>query len=327
MRFRNLLLPLIRLCQFSGLCPISVYGSKAISPLLNKRKRFATLTAAIFVVQMLMCIYTFSDSGSFIDWSRSKMFSYTNLFVFFTVRLHVAVVLIESYVKRTIQCELLEKFDEIDEIFSEKLKLKSNDDQLRRRFRQFLIVWIVKLVVINLIVLLIGISTTNWRIINVFALTFAPLYTNTLFYAQLKVYLDVVKYNIETINDCLAKLRDASPNWIWLDRKPVPATETMDVPQQLIYLRICYSKTWEASVLINQCVRWSLLLGFNNEFVFSIVNLYSILYIALKLPFAMNSTRLLLRVSWTGLNVSHFIMLSMICEQILEQVSYATRYL
>lgn len=49
MRFRRVLSPLVRLCQYSGLCPISVYGSETNSVLSNKRKCFATLTAVICV--------------------------------------------------------------------------------------------------------------------------------------------------------------------------------------------------------------------------------------------------------------------------------------
>lgn len=326
MRFRRVLFPLVRVCQYSGLCPISVYGSDTNSALSNKRKRFATLTAAICVVQLLLCIYTFTHTNNIFDSSRSRMFVYTNMYVTFTMRVHAIIVLVESFVKRSIQLELFEKIDEIETIFIEKLNRKSNDERLRRRFRHFVIVWIVKFVVFNLIILLAGILTSEWRIVNALAITCAPLYISTLFYAQLMVYLDVVKYNIESINDCLAKLRDAPRfHWTRWNSQPLPATEMIDVPQQLVYLRICYSKTWEASILINSCVRCSLLLGINNDFVFSVANLYSILYLVFKLPFAMTYWRLLVRAMWAGLNVSHVWILSMICEQILEQVSIATR--
>lgn len=324
MRFRGVLIPLVRLCQCSGVCPISVYGSQrnASSAPLNKKKRFATLTAFICIVQLLSCIHAFMHTEYFVNWSRSKIFIYTNLYLSVTIRVHAGVVLIESYVKRSIQLKLLEKFDEIEIIFKEKFKIKTNGDRLRRRFRQPIIGWAAKFLVLLSMVLVGVFMAHSYRLLIGIAMTLPPLYISTLFYVQLMVYLDVLKYNIETINDRLVKLGDSPrSHWTRLNRQPVPATEMMDVPQQLIYLRICYSKTWEASVLINRCARWSLLLGINNDFVSSIANCYWILYLLFELSFATSVSNLLLRAAWIGINVSHFLELSIICEQILEQVS------
>lgn len=155
--------------------------------------------------------------------------------------------------------------------------------------------------------------------------TIVQLYISTLFYVQLLEYLDVVKYNIESINDCLAKLRGPLRfYWIHCNPQPVPATHLMDDPHRLIYLRICYSKTWEASVLINRCARWSLLPGIHEDFVFSVANFYWILYLLFELSSATSVSILLVRVAWAGFSVSNFLELSMICEQISEQVSIAT---
>lgn len=319
MRFRKVLLPLIRLCQCSGLCPLSVYGSRTNSALGSKKTRFATLTAVICIAQLMLCIHTFAHSDNFADSSHTNVLVYTNLIVALTVRVHAAVVLVESYVKRSIQLELLEKFDEIAALFKQKLKTTSNDGRLRRRFRQYIIVWIMKLVLLDSTLFLGAILTFNFKILYSLAVTWAPLYSSTLFYVRLMVYLDVVRYNIESINDCLAKLRDPSPDWIRLDRQPVAATETDDISQQLIYLRICYFKTWEASLLINRSVRWSLLIGINNEFVLFVVNSYWLFF----LLFQISSTTwisLLLIILWIGFNIPHVVELSMICEQILEQV-------
>lgn len=319
MRFRKVLFPLIRLCQCSGLCPLSVYGSGTNSTLGSKKTRFAILTAAICIAQLLICIHTFANSGNLADPSHTSVLVYTNLIVALSVRVHAVVVLVESYVKRSIQLELLEKIDEIDTIFNEKLKTKSNDDRLRRRFRQFIIIWIVRLGVFESIVLLGGIFTYNWPLLYSVMTTFPPLYIGSLFYVRLMVYLDVVRYNIETINGCLAKLRESSLNWIWLDRQPVSETETDDIWQQLIYLRICYFKTWEASALINRSVRWSLLIGVNNEFLLLVVNSYWLFFLLFQNS-AATRISLLLIVLWIGFNMPHLLELSMICERILEQV-------
>lgn len=96
-----------------------------------------------------------------------------------TIRVHAGVVLIESYLKRSIQLELLEKFDEIDKIFNEKLKIKTNNDRLRRRFRQSIIFCTAKCFLLLSTVLLGAFLVHSYRLLIAFAMAWAPLYNCT----------------------------------------------------------------------------------------------------------------------------------------------------
>lgn len=58
--------------------------------------------------------------------------------------------------------------------------------------------------------------------------------------------------------------------------------------------------------------------------MFSVANFYWILYLLFELSSATSVSILLVRVAWAGFSVSNFLELSMICEQISEQVSIAT---
>lgn len=149
----------------------------------------------------------------------------------------------------------------------------------------------------------------------------APVYTCTLFYAQWIVYLDMIKYNIESINVCLTKLEEPTRKYRLLQHQQAKSTiTTKAISRKLIHLRNCYCKSWEASLLLNQCFLWSLLFGVTNEFALYITNLYWILHVLVNVPEEMWSS-LVIFVLWIGINMSHFILISRVCDQISKEVS------
>lgn len=321
MRFRRVLFPIIRLFQCTGLCPISVYGSNSKSTLKKKSIGFAILSAFIFFVQLFVCVHYFVHSDYYLNWSKSIILSCITLFVSFTLRLHAFAVTIESFAKRILQSQMLEKFDEIETIFTRKLKIKTNDDHLLNRGRRFIIIWIVKYIFLVSIIFFGAILVFSWRYLYQLVMTMAPFFISTLFYAQLMTYLDIIEYNMEEINTSLSKLMD-KPQIYWhrQQRNAMLTTEVYDICQQLIYLRICYCKTWEATMLINECVRWSLLFAINNDFVLYVTNMFWVLWCLVNVSFD-NRISMVIFLTWITINMSHFVLISRVCEQILDQVS------
>lgn len=312
-RFRRVLFSIVRLCQCSGQCPISVYGSNTE----KKKIAFAVLSVLVFIGQTLMSIYFLLHFYNLLDWSEAIL-SYINLCVAFTIRLHAAVMLIESYAKRSIHSKVLENLDAIEAIFKEKLQIKTNDDRLRDCCHRIIFAWVVKFLLLVFLAFLAGILSFDWILLYRALMALAPFYTSTLFYAQFMIYLSMVEYNIATINECLMKLKDTS-RIVWR-RQQRQAMLSPDVCQQVIQLRICYDKVWYAVMLINHGVRWSLLLAINNDFVLYFTNLYWMLYLTFNASFG-NLPLLGVMTMYFGINVSHFIMISRVCEQISEQVS------
>lgn len=320
MKFRRVLLPLIRLCQCSGLSPISVYRSNATSPFV-KKIGFAILSAVILFSQLLMCVHFFAHSHFYIDWSGSSVLASIQLFTAFTIRLHAVVVLIESYVKRSIQLKMLVKLDEIEIIFVQKLKFETNDVLIRERCRRFIISWMVKFFVPVTVIFFQGIVELKWNVLYIWMMTLAPIHTCTLFYAQWIVYLDMIKYNIESINVCLTKLEESTRiYWLHGHQQPISTAGTKEICRQLIHLRKCYCKTWEASVLVNRCFLWSLLFGVTNDFVLYVTNLYWILHVLVSVPMDKWSSLVIFSL-WIGINMSHIILISRLCDQISKEVS------
>lgn len=321
MQFRRALVPVIRLCQYSGLCPISLLGSSGNATVESNKNRFIAITAAILAVQLFLCIDSLVHTDFYIYWKLSNILNYVTLVVSLTIRLHAATALIESFVNRSIQWRLLEKYDEIEAICVDKLRTTIDVDRLRHRCSYYLIIWAIKVGSFVSIVVLCALLTYNWKAIYVVAVSIASLFTSTLFYTQLLVHLDIVKCGMEMINGRLAKL-NSQPRLYWrrLHQRPVPLMDTSYICQHLIHLRLCYCKIWEASMLINRYVRWSLMLGINNDFVFFVMNLYWILYYIVFLS-SETWTKLIIYTLWGTLNMSHFAQISTVCNEIMEQVS------
>lgn len=316
MRLRGVLFSVVRLCQCSGLCPISVYGPNT----KQKKIAFASVTAIIFILQLLMCIHLYVYSEN-LYWPKSTLLPYISWVVTFTMRLHAAIILIESCANRSIQSKLFDKLDDIATIFNQKLRMKTDEDRLRGYCHRFIIAWIVKILLVVCSILMATMLSPKWQQSYRLGMTLAPFCTTTLFSTQLMLYLDTVKYNIETTNEGLMKLMD-SPRIVWHrhQRHIMLSTHKVDVCEQLVHLRECYCKTWEASMLINRCVRWSLMVGVTNDFIMSITNLYWMLYCTLHGSF---DERILLIIAtlWVVFIMAHFMLISRICDQISEQVS------
>lgn len=320
MRIRRVLYPLIRLCQCSGLCPLSVYGPNEYSTIEATKIHFFGLTAVIFAVQVLMCVLSYMNSAYFVDWTDSNITNYITVLVSLTIRVHACTVLIESIANRSIQFQLLKKFDEIDDVFVSSLKTETSTRHLERRCGRLVHYWVVKISLFVSMVLLCGILTSQWEIIYILALVIPPLYTSTLFYTQLSVFLYVTQYNVRMINEHLEKLSDAPEmHWRRPHRQRISALETTEMCKKLTHLRICYCKTWQASMLINRYVRWSLLLGITNDFVFYVSNLYWILVFVIA-GSSQTWALLVSYVLWAILNASHFVRISTLCDGIMRQV-------
>lgn len=318
MQFRRALFLAVRICQWSGLCPISVYGSNVNATIENRKIHFASLSAVHFIVQLIFSIYTFMVVDYSSQWYGSKLILCTVSFVSFVVRIHAGVVLIESYANRSIHFELLQKLDEIETILVGELKTKINHDRLKRRFCRFIIVWIVLYFGLYLTITFKTILTSDWYYLREFVSGLISCYISSLFFGQYLVYLDVLKYIIEMTNSCLAKLKD-SPQFYRL-RPHRQHIESRDICQQLTDLRNCYCKIWKASVLINRCFQWSLLLGVITEFSSSIVSLYWILYTLFNSTPEMDLMMVLTGVA-VAITMSNLVLISIICEQIWDQVS------
>lgn len=326
MSFRAVLVPFIRFFQWSGLSPFPLAMEKSKSFWQSGAFQFTAVTVVNLLINLAACtsnLIRIIYDHQFIM-GHSKLFSYTHIIVGFITRIHAITLLIESYSKRSIQMKLFTTFDEIEKIFKEKLNREMDKRQLRIRFSKFIIIWVMKNVAVVVLIIL-GFIEFTWYTLYVEIITIVPFHTSALFYAQWMMYTDVIRSNIERMNECLAKMSDGKninrfPMVGQIFQVEASSIRTLDEFDRLIDIQKCFGKIWYASALINRCFRWSLFIGTSTDLYQLVGNLYWILYHMLALNID-SWYRIAFGAVCAGMIATNVIIMSMICEDIKAKVS------
>lgn len=327
MLFRTVLAPFIRIFQWSGLSPFPLVARKPKTLWQNKTIQILTITLLNIIVNVATGIENLVHNYSYYQpkMGHSKLFAHTHILLVFITRINAITVLIESWAKRSTQAELLTTFDEIEDIFANKLHLEMGKCKMRVRLSKFLIIWILKIATIMAFVILHSILVADWHKFYGLIIIVVPFYTTSLFYAQWMMFVDVIRFNIERVNECLMKMNDVKR----IDRLPkngqifqveAISNRTIDACERLTSLRQCLSKIWHASRLINRCFRWSFLTGNGYGLYLLVVYLYWILYRMVDLNFG-SWTKIALYTVGVCIIVTDFLVISLICESIDREVS------
>lgn len=327
MLFRSVLAPFIRIFQWSGLSPFSLVTKKSESFWRSETLKFTTITVVNLIINIVpgvhnlkRIIYNIRPAVG-----HSKLFAYTHWLIGFACRINAITVLIESYSMRSFRAEMLKTFDDIESVFTEKLNHDIEKRQLRTRFFKFIIFWGVRIASLTVLVMLSFSFRSSWYKLYFEMVTVAPFYTSALFYAQWMVYVDVIRFNIERLNECLIKIRDDQS----IDQLPtnghifqvIPYSSCeFDTCEKLTHLRKCFSKIWRASLLIGRCSRWSLLIANGNDLYLLVGNLYWILCNMMKTNHE-SWHKIAFGVICAGMISTNFLIISIMCEDINAKVS------
>lgn len=328
MSFRTVLLPIIRVFRWSGLSPFPLLPSKQCNSVGRCDSiRYTAISVIIFLLILWSCIVNLRRYDYLLS-VDSNMSDYIELFMILIPRIHTFSVLIDSSTNRLNQSRLLTIFDEIETVFAQKLNMPMEKRQLRTRFWRFIIICFVKNVAIASIFLFSVLAVQTWTSVYHSSMAFLAFYTSTLSYAQWMVYVDVIRYNIERLNASLVKMGDHNriqrlQEDRYIFRVEIFSLDAFDTCERLIYLRQCFNKTWQASMLINRCFRWSLLFGSGNELFLLVVNLYWILYCLVNSKFTLWLDIVLCSV-WAITNLSNLFVVSMLCEDIKAKVRFSS---
>lgn len=318
MLFRIILAPVIRVFRWSGLSPFPLLAKKSKSIERSEVYRLAAVTAINLLVNLVVGLQNTIQTNFNITRAFDKLLIYGDLIMAVILRVHAIVVLIESYAKRFEQSELLAKFDEIENIFAQKLNVEANQWQERHRFKKFIVIWLAKMAIFSMVLLVAPMFTFEWYNLYYLIVVFTAFYTSALSYAQWMVYVDVIRYNIERINACLMGMgrADRIDGHIFYVR----AVNAQDICERLVQLRKCYIKIWEASMLINRCFCWLFTIGIGVGVYLVVFNLYTILYGVLSLKM-LRWHDVVVCASWGSTFAADFVLISMICEDINAGVS------
>lgn len=308
----SLLSPIIRICRWSGLSPLDLDRGIAFSP--KRIDSYATLTIMWLAIEFGHFVHGFTQHELYTDWKSAPIISCIELITPIFIRVHVFVVLIESFLKRAKQVELLDRLAEIEQLFTMKLHVKIDTEQLRRKYRNYVVFWLLRIATVIGCVFLTG----SWGRVYLLFLYIVPFYTSTLMYVQFLSYVGTLHYCIEVLNDETERL--SVNHELSLDEQEPKTIVYSDRIERIRALRLGYQLIWRTSILINRCVHWSLPIGINNEFVTMINDLYWVLLMIAN-PKRAHTGQTILCVLWALVNFSNIYSISSLCEQIAAAVS------
>lgn len=315
--FVRLLSPIIRVCQWSGLSPLDLDRGTAFST--KSIHSFTILMAFWLTIEIGHFLHGFIRQDIYVDWKGSKILSYIDIITPWFIRLHAIVLLIESFSKRTDQVELLDKMAEIETVFVTKFQMKIDAPKLQRTFRNHLVFWLLRLAAI------IGCTflTRTWGRVYYLFLYIVPFYTSTLMYAQFLAYIDTIHYCIEMLIDEVGQfsMSHVPQSAALKNAEKRTFVFTFEKIERLRDLRQVFQLVWQASMLVNHYVRWSLPIGINNEFITLINDLYWIFLLLLN-PMNFSIRQILICSIWAVINLSCIYQTSNTCDRTVAAVSF-----
>lgn len=289
-------------------------------------------TKSIHSYKILMALWLTIEIGHFLHGiirmdiyveKGSKVLSNVDIITPWFIRLHAIVLLIESFVKRSDQVELLDKMAEIENVFVTKFHVKIDEHKLQRTYRNHLIFWLLRIAAI-IGCLFLG---RTWGRVYYILLYMVPFYTSTLMYAQLLAYIDTIHYCIEILIDEVGQfsMRHVPHSAELTNAEKRTFVFTFEKIERLRDLRHGFQLVWQASILVNHYVRWSLPIGINNEFITLINDLYWICLILLN-PMNFSIRQTLICIIWASVNLSCIYQTSSTCDRTMGAVSFCSDY-
>lgn len=173
------------------------------------------------------------------------------------------LVVLQAFTSRNEQMEIFDKFDEIDSIFQKKLNATIKYVELKRKYRNKIIIVCVIILIIKAI--FIGAIIINLSNPSYWIHCFYSLFVIRIRCIQNMFYVDLVKDKIEMINSKLNEIisldKDKINKIIFLERFQNNDFKIYKKPvyDQVQLLKQAYGFVWDISNLINDSFGWSLL--------------------------------------------------------------------
>lgn len=320
--------PLIQICQFSGLTPFS----------MNHRTSKWELNSALIVLSLviiagnsalLFCGIIFNDS--FIDYSRPKIRILLLAFLLFLNQAHAMFALLELFLNRNKQVDLLNTFEHINNLFKQNLNMSVDYAKLKGKCRRIILVWICEIFGLLIADILDYVETKEHRKIPYFLIFISSYILCKLSYAYTMILVSLTHEHIDVLNRYLKSVTKQNGYYICetfsnrnnFKRKSVNIGNVGLSIKSLLILKNIYWRVWEASISIENLTYWSLPVGSFNDFFVLLFNSYwffsSIFFRALPL-----STLLLLSILIAS-NLGNMYFIALNCNKASRTVSFAAR--
>lgn len=274
MSLLNSIKPLIQICQFFGLAPFSMNQNTSRWE-LNSGLEILSIIYIIFDAVFLICGIVFNDQ--FINYKTSSIHIILHGLFLLLNHLHAMFSLVELFIKRKQNVELLNEIERLDELFKQHLNMHVDYVRLKKSCRNFFIFWICEVFGVILSYPFLYYQTKNPRVIRYFCM-FIPAYALCkLSFVYSMVLVSSIDECLNVLNKYLKSItkkngyyiRDFVANQNELNRRGITYIKENKndlSAKTLLFLRTSYSKIWAASIQTRRVMYWALPFGCANEF-------------------------------------------------------------
>lgn len=295
---------LIRICEFGGLAPISM-NKIAKKWELNPFFKFVAIVYIVFNGLLLVMIVVRTDI--FIDYNDNKINADLFVLLLLLGHIHATFVLLEMYLKRDKQVQLLNAFETSDRLLRQHLNKNVDYKILKDKCRRIAMVWGCELAsiligdLINYILYYAGRSSQM-----IYVCTYLSSYlVGKLSYAYSIMLIAIAYEHFDVMNKYLRSMNKQHDYYL-CDRFPkqkifmnikwnhlIRNENDFDI-ETLYSMKRIYCVIWDAIELTKNLTLWSFLIGLSNEFFVLTFNLFALIDSLFFISFPISTYILLL---------------------------------
>lgn len=320
---------LIRICQYCGLAPLlknKITQKWELSPFLE----FVSIIYMIFygVLSVLMVVRI----ELFLDYNDNLLNVDLLLLLLLFNHFHAVSVLLEMHIKRDQQVQLLNTFENLDNLLRQHISENVNYENIKSKCQRIIIVWTCELTCILISDLFNYFLLYSGRTSQIVYLgAYLSSYTfGKLSYAYAIMLITIIRDKLDLMSTYLRSVN--KPYGYYVCQQFSNLTHNnygrlipnkIDLSTESMYsMKNVYSVIWVAIESIKNLNRWSFLIGLSNEFFVLTFNLYvlisSIFFISIPI-----TSYVLLSILIAN-NLCNLVFIASHCSKMVEGVSKYT---
>lgn len=284
------------------------------------------------VIQSIVFVYGLYDFDHYtISVDRSIVVYVADILSMAFIRSIAIIIVIESWLKRSLHIEFLTRIDQIDTITRNKLWIDLRYNLQQRKFFRKLFIWIGAQLSLELAVVVMA-SLVQLNVLQIYWLLYTvPLFMCLMRYQQFISYVELLHDRFKVLNQYIESLTmteipnhsdpeiptnsndDRHQNISQSQTRNfsrIRQVEAFVIHNKLIHLQRTHRLLIEANVMLCHLFNWSMLLNMGNDFFNVLINLYWVI-----INFVRNDSKLELIgiFAWGMFNITMLVTVSKAC--------------
>lgn len=264
--------------QISGLAPFSMRHD----PIRFQRNRCCEMiTIFWFLVNFVVIVTILTFFNDLITAGSKSALGQALLYVMLIMNyVHTMVALMENYLKRERNINLLNAICDLNVNFEKELEILMDFDGLKKVYRNALILWFIEIVLLIILNVLRFEEAGTAEVTN-FSVFFMPTYVfGALSYFLSTTSVALVRFSVDVMSIYIDENTKNSGFIIRDDSQEPPEYDTLNAKKPIIdtkrlyFIKRSFSRMWEISLAVSNLMNLAMPIGCINEFLILVFNGY-----------------------------------------------------